>query len=254
MFILGRAIAGLGSFGTGGGMFSIMAKYNPVQRRPFWASIIGSAQGVGLVLAPILGGALIDAFSWRACFAMNIPLGVIVVAAMWWGLQDPAPNEIGSLTFKEIVRKVDLLGTLLVVPSIVCLLLAIQWGGNRYGWNDSRIVVLFVLFAVAFSIFAWIQHKKQEDATLPPHILKNRSVLAASWFSACCNGTLAVTEYYISVYLQGVKGYTATKSGLMGVPMLVGLIAGGLPSGMATSWVGYVNRKYYRLSTKLHQN
>lgn len=76
-----------------------------------------------------------------------------------------------------------------------------------------------------------------------------RSVLAATWFSACINATLSITEYYVCIYFQGVKGYSATRSGLLMVPMLVGIALGNLCGGAGSAWTGYCNRKlqFYRL-------
>jgi len=66
--------------------------------------------------------------------------------------------------------------------------------------------------------------------------------LGTTWFNVCIDGTLVVTEYYISIYFQGVRGYTAAKSGLLGVPMIAGLCAASLLAGFGTSWIGYANR------------
>jgi len=84
----------------------------------------------------------------------------------------------------------------------------------------------------------------QEKGTLPPRIIKMRTVLAGMWFSACANGTLAVTEYFITIYFQGVKGYTATRSGVLLLPLLVGILVGTLCGGFGTSRFGYYNRKF----------
>jgi hypothetical protein len=70
-----------------------------------------------------------------------------------------------------------------------------------------------------------------------------RSVLAGAWFSSCVDGTLAVTEYFISIYFQGVKGYTATRSGVLILPLLAGIIIGNVLGGLGTTWLGYYNRE-----------
>jgi hypothetical protein len=63
------------------------------------------------------------------------------------------------------------------------------------------------------------------------------------WFSACANGTLAVTEYFITIYFQGVEGYTATHSGILLLPLLIGILVGTLCGGFGTNYFGYYNRK-----------
>lgn len=79
---------------------------------------------------------------------------------------------------------------------------------------------------------------------LPPRVLKNRSVLAAAWFGACCEGTLTLIEYYITIYFQGVRGYPAFRSGYLLVPLIIGISLATLGAGFATTLVGYYTRKF----------
>lgn len=186
-----------------------------------------------------------DAFTWRACFGINIPIGVVVVAIIAVGMKDPAPDPNISLPFLEKLKRLDLLGTLLIVPSIICLLMGLQWGGIKYGWSDVRIIVLFIVFALLTAGFGYVQHRQKDKALLPARILRNKTVLAGALFSACVNGTLAVTEFYIAVYLQGVRGYSATKAGLIGLPMIVGLAIAVIAAAFGTTWIGYYSPFMY---------
>jgi len=88
-----------------------------------------------------------------------------------------------------------------------------------------------------------MQHRLQDNATLPPRILKNRTVLAGSLFEFCCEGCLVVTEYYISIYFQGVRGYTAFKSGYLYMPLIVGVSVAALLAGFGITRIGYYVRK-----------
>jgi MFS family permease len=207
--------------------------------------LVGACQSIGLVSAPMIGGALIDAFSWRACFGINLPLGVLCIALTAYGFHDPVPNPDIALPLKEKLKRVNLLGTLLVVPAIACFLMALQWGGAKYGWKDARIIVMFVLFGVLFSAFGYLQYRQGDNATVPIRILKQRSILGGMWYSGCCNGILAMTEYYISIYFQGVRGFTATKSGLLGLPMIVGLAVASIAGAAGTTVIGYYFRKSF---------
>lgn len=242
MFILGRAIAGVGSAGVISGSYMTITKSFPSQKRSVWTTVVGSAQFIGIVSAPLLGGVLIDWIGWRGCFGINLPLGVMAFLMMQFGFHDKPMT--GQNSWKEKLKRFDWIGTVCVIPSICSLLLALQWGGNTYRWSDARIIVLFVLFAVLLGTFTWRQHRLQEDATLPPRIVRMRSVVATAWYSACINAALSITEYYMSIYWQGVKGYTPTKSGLLMVPMLVGIAAGNLFGGAGSSYTGYYNRTF----------
>lgn len=244
VFILGRAVAGFGAAAISSGAGTIVPRCFPNEKRALMVGFLGFAQSFGLVGAPIIGGALVDAFTWRACFGINLPLGAIAILITAYGLEDPSPNPNLLLPLREKIKRLDLVGTALVVPSTVCLLMGLQWGGIKYGWSDWRIILLFVVFAVMVAGFGYVQHQQQEKALLPPRILKNRTVLASALFCACCNATLAVTEYYISIYFQGVRGYPATKSGLLGLPMLVGLAVALMFAALAVTWIGYYTRKF----------
>lgn len=244
MFILGRAVAGLGTSSLSGGTIKILRHCFPLSKQPIVTSAVFTFSSLGLVSAPMIGGALIDAFNWRACFGINLPLGVVCVALTWYGFHDPVNNPDINLPLKEKVQRLDPFGTLLVVPAITCFLMALQWGGIKYGWKDWRIILLFLLFGTLFSAFAYVQYRRGEAATLPPRIVKQRSIIAALWFSSCCNGALAVTEAYISIYFQGVKGLSATSSGLLGLPMIAGLGVAGIATGIGTTAIGYYFRKF----------
>ena len=224
-FITGRAIAGFGSGGISNGAINILTRLFPLQKRPLWLGIVGGIQSIALVSAPLIGGALIDSFSWRACFGIQLPLGGLAVILIITSFHDPLPHSTEEqLNLQEKLKRLDLVSTLVIVPCITCLLLALQWGGTRYGWRNAIIISLLVAFGVLLTVFGLLQYKLGEKATLPPRILKNRSIMAGAWFQACCDGTLAVTEYYVAIYYQGVKGYTAIKSGALGLPMIVGLM------------------------------
>lgn len=238
-FILARAVSGCGGCGMGNGSFIIMTHTFPNAKRPMWNGVIGTVQTISMVAAPLIGGGLIAAFNWRACFGMNIPLGALVLIFIFFGFSDNISNPDEKLSLKEKIIKLDPLGTIVFVPAIVCLMLSLQWGGMTYGWASIKIVALLATSVVLLSIFAYVQYRLQEKAILPPRIAKNRSVIAGVWFEVCCDGTLAITEYYISIYFQGVRGYTAFKSGYLGVPMIIGLSVGALAAGYGTSKLGY---------------
>ena len=241
--VLGRAVAGLGCAGLLNGIFTIIAQCFPLRRRPLVGGAAGAVEELASVCAPLLGGVLTDRVSWRACFGINLPLGALSGAIIFFSFENPQRNSDNDLPIKEKLKKLDLPSTAIFVPSMCCLLLALQWGGATYGWSDARIIVLLVTFAVSLTGFCWLQYRRQDDATLPPRILKKRSILAGAWFAGCCNAALGVVEYYMAIYFQAVRGYSATRSGLMLLPSIIGLCVACLFAGAATSTFGYYTRK-----------
>lgn len=104
---------------------------------------MGGCQSIGLVSAPMIGGVLIDAFNWLACFGINLPLGVLCIALTAYGFHDPVPNPDTALPLKEKLKRVDPLSTLLAVPAITCFLMALQWGGGEI-WMERCAHYCFV--------------------------------------------------------------------------------------------------------------
>ncbi|KAI0197926.1 major facilitator superfamily domain-containing protein [Astrocystis sublimbata] len=240
-FILGRVVAGVGAAGIPPGSQVILSQCFPKHRRPLWTTLVSSCQLIGIVSAPIIGGALIDWVGWQGCFGINLPLGAAAFLIITLGLQvnnDSTSNDDSD--WRKKLRQFDWIGTVLLISGLVSLLLALQLGGS-YGWRDSRIIVLLVVAPLLLAAFGWLQYRLQDNATLPPRVLSMRTVLAAAWFGLCVDATLAVTEYFISIYFQGVKGYTATRSGLLILPLLAGIIIGNAIGGLGTTWLGYYN-------------
>lgn len=239
IFILGRACAGFSAGWQGGGLLNQMNAMFPLAKRPFYMGILNFAQTFAMVAAPIIGGGLIQTFGWRACFGINIPLGVLCFAFSWYGMHNTAENAETSLPLLEKVKRLDLTSTLVFIPALTCLLIALQWGGTKYGWNDPRIITLLVVSVALLAIFVYLQYHFGDEATVPLRIAKQRSIITGAIFCACCDGSLAVTENYISIYFQGVRGLSPAKSGLLGVPMIVGLCAASMVAGAGTTLIGY---------------
>ena len=161
--------------------------------------IAAGIEGISATAAPLLGGALTDKISWRGCFYINLPLGGITFLLILLFFENPRQSTYTSLSWKQIASKLDLLGTVFFVPSITCLLLALQWGGSKWEWGDVRIIVLLSLSVILVGIFALQQWWKGDNATLPPRIIGHRSLIAGMWFTFCNNSALSIVDYYVSL-------------------------------------------------------
>lgn len=200
--ILGRAIAGLGSAGVFSGALLIINRSVPLRQRPMYMGLVGAMYGVASVAGPLMGGAFTDNVTWRWCFYINLPFGAVTSLFIILFLQLPAPKVAPTKsTLKEQLLSFDLEGTILFIPGIISLLLALQWGGTKYAWNSARIIALFVVFGVLIISFVAVQIWKQERATVPPRIFMNRTVWSCAVFAAFLGAAFFVMVYYVSFNL-----------------------------------------------------
>lgn len=131
------------------------------------------------------------------------------------------------------------------MPSVICLLLALQWGGTTHPWSNWRIILLLVLFGVLFCVWLRIQFWKGDTATVPPRLLKNRSIAAASWYIFSLGSYFLVLIYYLPIWFQAVKGTTAVNSGIRNLPLILGLVIVSIMSGIGVTIIGYCNKHWF---------
>ncbi|KAJ5666648.1 hypothetical protein N7462_011057 [Penicillium macrosclerotiorum] len=237
VFIIGRAIAGVGSAGIFNGSTIIISQVVPLHKRPLFVGLIGSTFGVSSIIGPLLGGAFTDNATWRWCFYINLPIGGLTLVIVAFFLQAPRRSTTASLK-RQLIR-LDPIGTVLVFSSIILFLLALQWGGTTYAWDSGRIISLLILAGVMFLAFAAVQIWRKEDATIPPRIIKNRSILLGAIFTSCISGAMISILYTLPLWFQGVKNRNAVQSGIDNIPMVLSLVIASILSGAAVSHTGY---------------
>ena len=144
-----------------------------------------------------------------------------------------------SVPIRRQIIRLDPLGTAVFFPAITCFLLALQWGGTTYPWSNTRIIALFVLSGVLGIVFIAVQIWRQEDATIPPRVIKQRSIALGMVFALCIGGGLVSMLYTTALWFQAVKGTTAVQSGIDSIPMVLGLVFGAIVAGAIVARTGY---------------
>ena len=130
------------------------------------------------ILGPIVGDALTSRVSWRWCFYINLPLGGPIVILLLLFLRVPKYIKPPSATWKEIVLQLDLPGFSLVLASLVCFILALQWGGQTRAWDNGSVIatlVLWILFSIMFVVMEKLQGTR---AMVPLNLVKPRATWA----------------------------------------------------------------------------
>ncbi|KAK6079440.1 MFS aflatoxin efflux [Seiridium cupressi] len=156
-----------------------------------------------------------------------------------WCFSELACLHIGLL--KEKIAKLDLIDIAIFIPTVVCLLLALQWGGATYmyAWNDAHIRVLWILFGLLSIGFVVGQIWNGEDATIPPRIIKYHSVTASTLFAFFISASMTTLIFWLPTWFQAVQGVDAVQSGIRLLPIVIALVVVSFIAGGMVRNLGY---------------
>ncbi|KAH9985099.1 major facilitator superfamily domain-containing protein [Xylariaceae sp. FL0662B] len=193
-------------------------------------------------VGPLLGGVFTDSYlTWRFCFWINLPIGFVTFAILWWSLEDPVqqPSHLLNETAVKKLARVDWLSLTLLLGGFTMLLLALQWAGIVYVWSDPMVYGLITGGALTLALYFICQHYRGEDAAIPYRILRQRTVLFSSAFMLLINMLIGTFVYYLPFRFQAVRGENAQRSGTTNLAFLVPLLLSPLASGALISWTGW---------------
>jgi len=223
-----RAIQGLGAGGLMVLSMTILADIFSPAERAKRSGILGGVFGLSSVLGPLLGGWLTENLSWHWTFWVNIPIGILALIVIITRLKLP---------HVKTAVKIDYLGMVFMVPAITAFILAFTWGGSEYDWNSPQIIGLFVTFAVLVACFIFAEHKASQPI-IPLTLFKSRAFVLASTIGLFLGAGMFAAISYIPTYLQVVSGATATESGLLMLPAVIGIFGGSIGAGQIIAKTG----------------
>jgi EmrB/QacA subfamily drug resistance transporter len=226
--IAARALQGVGAGGLMSLVLAIVGDIIPPRQRGQYMGYFLGVFGVASVAGPLLGGFLTDSLSWRWIFFVNLPIGVLALAAVAARLHLPVHKHS---------HKIDFVGAGLLSAASVCLLLATVWGGNTYTWGSSQIIDLVgggIVLALAFILW----ERRAAEPIIPMGLFRN-SIFTVSIILSLLSGiAMFAAILYIPEYQQIVRGYSPTKSGLMLLPLILGLVVTAALSGRLITKIG----------------
>ncbi|KAL7629880.1 hypothetical protein AAE478_001403 [Parahypoxylon ruwenzoriense] len=225
--IIGRAMAGAGGSGMYFGVLTLLSVNTTVSERPFYIGLTAVSWGIGTVTGPAIGGAFAESnATWRWAFYINLVIGGFFSPVYAWLL--PAFDPLPGRSSKERRKNIDWVGCVVFVGALACLIMAINFGGVEWPWNDGREIALFVVSGVLFIAFG-IQQSffllcNEENRLFPVHFLKRRSLLLLFILNTCASSGLFISVYYIPLFFQFTQGDSAIYASLRILPFVLVLI------------------------------
>jgi EmrB/QacA subfamily drug resistance transporter len=223
-----RALQGVG----GGGLFaialSIIGDVIPPRERGRYQGYFGAVFGVSSVAGPLLGGWLTDTVGWRWIFYINLPVGLAALVVTSAALKMPVIRR---------EHRIDYLGAAAIVGAVTCLLLYLDWRGNDYGWTETGALALLAGAALLTVAFVMIERRAAEPI-IPLRLFRNQVFTVGNAFAFLAGIAMFGTIIFLPVYLQAVKGFTPTQSGLALLPAIIGIFSTSITSGQLITRTG----------------
>jgi EmrB/QacA subfamily drug resistance transporter len=226
--ILFRGMQGIGAGMVMGLIFTIIGDIFSPTERGRYQGLFAAVWGVASIFGPTLGGWLTDQVSWRACFWVNLPVGAIAVAAIYF--EFPYMKPRGSN------RRLDWAGFATLTGCVVPLLLALTWA-TSYGWSSARVASLLVLSVVMLGAFLYSESVASEPI-MPLSLFRNPVISICSIAVFVLGMGMFGVIIYLPLFMQGVLGVSPTQSGNLLTPLMMGAVMGSIASGQLVSRTG----------------
>ncbi|MFL6165610.1 MAG: MDR family MFS transporter [Ornithinibacter sp.] len=228
MLVLGRAIQGLGMGTVMPLSQTIIGDIIPARQRGKYQGLMGAVFGVTSVAGPLAGGFITDHFGWRWLFFAAVPIGLVTTAVIARFLHLPHERRDA---------RIDYLGIATLTVALVSLLLATSLGGTTWAWGSPEILGLYAVGVVTLIAFVLVE-RRAEEPVIPLRLFRSRIFTAANIASFAVSMVMFGSIIYIPVYAQGVLGVDATNSGLILMPLMLGLIIMGILAGLVITRTG----------------
>ena len=227
--IIFRAIQGLGAGAVLPIVLTIIGDIFTLQERAKVQGLFSGVWGLSSIIGPFVGGLIVDHFSWRWVFFVNIPFGLVSMLLLIFTLKE---------TVERKKHHLDYAGTVTLTGSIVALLFALLQGGTAWTWISFPSIGLFVATIVLFALFIRSEQRAAEPI-LPLVLFENRIITISSIGGVALGVLMFGITSYVPLFVQGVKGGSATSAGITLGPLLLAWPIAATMSGKIVIRYGY---------------
>lgn len=227
--IIFRGLQGIGGGMIVSGVFIIIADLFKPSDRGKYTGIVTSMYGVSSIIGPLLGGFITDNLGWKWIFFMNIPLALfafIMIALTMPGFKSG-----------DSKKSVDYAGIIVLILTLIPMLLDFKMAGDSFAWLSVPCFSMFAFSAIMLIIFILVE-KKSSNPLIPLHFFKDRAISISFLIAFFSQAVMFAAIMYIPYFIQGIIGSTATTSGAVITPMMIGLLVASNMTGMLNSKLG----------------
>jgi EmrB/QacA subfamily drug resistance transporter len=221
LLVLARAVQGIGSGGAMAMSFIVIADLVPPRERGRYVGAFTSIFAVSSVAGPLLGGLIVDNTSWRWIFVVNVPFGIFALWMTQRHLRLPVIRRDTSI---------DRLGATLLVAGVALLIIGLSWAPGHYGWVSAQTLGMLAGTVVIIAVFLWWE-PRATNPIVPTHLFRNHTVQVMVPMVSLISAGMSTVSAFMPLFLQAVTGVSPTNSGLLLVPMMIGMT-------LASTWVG----------------
>ena len=226
--IISRGVAGIGQGATAATAFAIIADLFPPVERGKWIGLNSAAIAVAGAVGPLVGGVLTDNLSWRWVFFANVPLGLLTIGLL-----------LGRIPSRRLqgTPRIDYGGIALLAGALVPFLLAISWGGSQYPWTSPTVLGLFGGAAVVAAAF-FLQERRAPEPLVELDLFGHRGFRGSALIALVHGFPIWAGMLFTPLFVQVVLGHSASASGTLMVPMIMGVVIGGFAGGQLVARTG----------------
>ncbi len=225
--IAARAAQGLAVGGVLALSQAIMADIVSPRERGRYSGYLGASFGVATVAGPLIGGFLVDGPGWRWCFYVGIPIAVLASVVLQRTLHLPAERRS---------TRIDWLGATFITASATSLLLVLSLAGKEFAWMSGWTFALFAASLGSLAVAILVERRAAEPI-LPPRLFRSPTFCLTGTAGFFVGFAMFGAMIYLPQYLQVVRGKSPTMSGLLTIPLVVGMLTVSVVCGRAiTRW------------------